>query len=183
MNYRRLGKTDLMVSEIGLGGEWLERHSREEVIEVVHSCQEKGINIVDCWMSNPEVRSNIGEGIKGSREKWIIQGQIGSTWQNGQYEKTRDLEPVKAAFQDLLDRFQTDYMDIGMIHFIDEQKDWDHAFVPVKKSRHKKYFSLVSFFKSGHEPHFQLLCFFKSRHIRYFSGVFVFRSRHVFRSA
>ena len=128
MNYRRLGKTGLMVSEIGLGGEWLERHSREEVIEVVHSCQEKGINIVDCWMSNPEVRSNIGEGIKGSREKWIIQGQIGSTWQNGQYEKTRDLEPVKAAFQDLLDRFQTDYMDIGMIHFIDEQKDWDHAF-------------------------------------------------------
>lgn len=27
-------------------------------------------------------------------------------------------------------------------------------FVPVKKSRHKKYFSEVIFFKSGHEPHF-----------------------------
>ena len=26
--------------------------------------------------------------------------------------------------------------------------------VPVKKSRHKKYFSEVIFFKSGHEPHF-----------------------------
>ena len=31
MNYRMLGRTGLMVSEIGLGGEWLERHNAEEV--------------------------------------------------------------------------------------------------------------------------------------------------------
>ena len=32
MNYRRLGKTGLMVSEIGFGGEWMERHNAEECV-------------------------------------------------------------------------------------------------------------------------------------------------------
>lgn len=120
MKYRELGKTGLMVSEIGLGAEWLERHNKEEVKAVIDCCEAHGINILDCWMSEPNVRSNIGAAIRGKREKWIIEGHIGSTWQNGQYVKTRELGAVKTAFQDLLDRLETDYIDLGMIHFVDE---------------------------------------------------------------
>ena len=108
MRYRQLGKTGLMVSEIGLGGEWLERHGKEEVAQVIHRCAELGINILDCWMSEPNVRSNIGAALEGQREKWIIQGHIGSTWQNGQYVRTRDLAQAEAAFEDLLERMRTD---------------------------------------------------------------------------
>ncbi len=46
MIYRELGKTGLMVSEIGLGGEWLERHNTEEVKAVIDVCEEEGINIL-----------------------------------------------------------------------------------------------------------------------------------------
>ena len=50
MRYRALGNTGLMVSEIGLGAEWLERHNAEEVKAVIDCCEEQGINILDCWM-------------------------------------------------------------------------------------------------------------------------------------
>ena len=127
MNYRKLGKTGLMVSEIGLGGEWLERHDYAGCKAVIDRAAELGINILDCWMSEPNVRTNIGKSIAGNREKWYIQGHIGSTWQNGQYVRTRDVEKCREAFEDLLLRLKTDYIDLGMIHFIDSIKDWDDA--------------------------------------------------------
>ena len=117
MKYRKLGTTGLEVSEIGLGAEWLERHNEKEVKEIIDCCESYGINILDCWMSEPNVRTNIGKAIRGKRERWIIQGHIGSTWQNGQYVRTRDLAKVEEAFSDLLTRLGTDYIDLGMIHF------------------------------------------------------------------
>ncbi|HIW22298.1 MAG: aldo/keto reductase [Acutalibacter sp.] len=124
MRYRELGNTGLQVSEIGLGAEWLERHNEEEVKAVIQRCESYGINILDCWMSNPEVRTKIGNAICGHREKWVIQGHFGSTWQEGQYVRTRDLPKVKEAFQDLLTRLQTDYIDLGMIHFVDSEAEF-----------------------------------------------------------
>ena len=124
MRYRELGKTGLRVSEIGLGAEWLERHNEEEVQAVIDRCEGYGINILDCWMSNPQVRSSIGKALKGRREKWIIQGHFGSTWQEGQYVRSRDLAKVEEAFRDLLTRLQTDYIDLGMIHFVDSEAEF-----------------------------------------------------------
>lgn len=95
MQYRRLGKTELMVSEVGFGGEWLERHNYEECKAMIDRAEELGINILDCWMSEPNVRSKIGKALEGRRERWFIQGHIGSTWQNGQYERSRDLEKCR----------------------------------------------------------------------------------------
>ena len=124
MRYRTLGNTGLMVSEIGRGAEWLERHNAEEVRAVIDCCEEQGINILDCWMSEPKVRSNIGAAIAGRRERWIIQGHFGSTWQDGQYVRTRDMDKVVPAFGDLLSRLGTDYIDLGMIHFVDGEEEF-----------------------------------------------------------
>lgn len=127
MRYRVLGRTGLQVSEIGLGGEWLERHNTQEVKEVIDTCEQAGINILDCWMSEPNVRSNIGKALVGRRDKWYIQGHIGSTWQNGQYVRSRQMDQVKEAFEDLLTRMQTDYIDLGMIHFVDEAAEFERV--------------------------------------------------------
>ena len=125
MRYRALGATGLLVSEIGLGAEWLERHNEQECRTIIDACEAQGINILDCWMSEPNVRTNIGKALKGHREKWIIQGHFGSTWQNGQYVRTRDMNQVVPAFEDLRTRLQTDYIDLGMIHYVDTPEDWE----------------------------------------------------------
>lgn len=124
MQMRKLGRTGLMVSEIGIGGEWLERHSTEEVKEVLDCCEQEGINILDIWMPNPKVRSDIGNAIQGKRDRWIIQGHLGSTWQDGQYVRTRDLGKTAVAFEDLLNRLHTDYIDLGMIHYVDREEEF-----------------------------------------------------------
>ena len=124
MRYRELGKTGLQVSEIGFGGEWVDG-TPEEARVIVSAAREAGINIIDCWMPDPTRRSNLGDAIEGERERWIIQGHLGSTWQDGQYVRTRDLAQVKPAFEDLLERFHTNYMDIGMIHYVDKSEEFD----------------------------------------------------------
>ena len=124
MQLRRLGKTDLMVSEIGFGGEWLERHPEDESVNLMRYAAERGINIVDCWMPDPKSRDIIGRAMSGNRAFWKVQGHFGSTWQNGQYVKTRDMKFVKPAFEDILTRMHTDYIDLGMIHFVDSVEEW-----------------------------------------------------------
>ena len=105
MNYRKLGSTGLEVSEIGFGGEWMDG-SPEEVLEVVRAAEEAGINILDCWMNDATRRSNLGDALRelGSRGRWVIQGHLGSVTVDGQYTRTRDLDLVRPAFEDLLER-------------------------------------------------------------------------------
>lgn len=126
MQYRTLGTTGLKVSEIGFGGEWMDG-TLEETLAVTRACEDAGINILDCWMPDPTRRSNLGDALQelGSRERWIIQGHLGSTWQGEQYVRTRDLDQVKPAFEDLLQRFHTDYMDLGMIHYVDKVEEFE----------------------------------------------------------
>ena len=127
MQYRKLGKTGLMVSEVGFGGEWLERHDMEHSVDLIRYAHAQGINIIDCWMPDPKSRDIIGRAIAPRRDEWYVQGHIGATWQNGQYVRTRDMEYVKPAFEDLLRRIGGGYIDLGMIHYVDQDSDWDRC--------------------------------------------------------
>ena len=128
MDYRTLGRTGLSVSSVGLGGEWLEGKSAEEVRAILDSAINSGMNYIDIFMPEPAVRSNIGAALAGRREKMLIQGHICTVYEDEQYKRTRDLEQTKAAFEDLLSRLQTDYVDIGMIHYVDLEEDYAAVF-------------------------------------------------------
>ena len=63
--------------------------------------------------------------MRGRREKFIAQSHICSIWQNGQYKRTRKISEVRAGFEESLKLLQTDYIDVGTIHYCDDLKDWD----------------------------------------------------------
>lgn len=128
MKYRDLGKSGYKVSEIGLGCEHLEGKEYRIVKSTIDAALDAGINILDCFMSEPEVRSNIGRALAGQRSKVFIQGHFRSVWKNGQYGRTLDIGEVKYFFEDLLSRLGTDYIDIGMVHLVDKKEDFDKIF-------------------------------------------------------
>ena len=128
MKYRTLGRTGFQVSEIGLGGEYLEGKPLKQVCNTVDAAMDAGINLLDCFMSNPDIRSDLGTALKGKRDKMYIQGHFRSIWKNGQYGRTMDVKVVQAFFEDLLRRMQTDYIDLGMIHMIDNAQEYEEIF-------------------------------------------------------
>lgn len=125
MEYRELGKTGLSVSAISLGCEGFMGKSAEEVCADFDFAIARGINFLDLYGSEPNLRSNIGRALAGRRENFIIQGHLCSTWEEGQYLRTRDMAKALPAFEDQLARLQTDYLDIGMIHYVDSPEDYD----------------------------------------------------------
>lgn len=124
MNYRKILSCGFDVSEIGLGGEHLDKKDKALVEEVVGAALDGGINILDVFMPQPEVRTLIGNAIRGVRQKIYLQGHIGTILENGQYKRSRDVAKCDEFIKDFLTRFHTETIDIGMIHFVDELKDW-----------------------------------------------------------
>jgi uncharacterized protein len=128
MDYREIGKTGMSAGVVGLGAEHLQNKSYEVVEEVIRSALDGGINVMDCFMPGAEVRRNIGKAIAGRRGELLIQGHIGSTERNGQNDISRDLPTCKRYFEELLRCLGTDYIDLGMLFFIDSQEDFDSVF-------------------------------------------------------
>ena len=125
MNYRNLGDTGLLVSEIGMGCEGFAGKSDEEIAEFVDLMEKEGVNCIDLYTPNPQIRRGLAKALKNRRDKFILQSHVCSIWENGQYLRTRDIEKVKNGFETMLRELDTDYIDIGMIHYVDSVSDWE----------------------------------------------------------
>lgn len=125
MIYRELGKTGLKVSEIGLGCEGFIDKSDAFTNEVFALAFEHGVNCMDLYSPNPDMQRRVGNAIRERRSEFVLQAHLCTQWKNNQYEATRKLSEVKAAFNAQLENLGTDYVDIGMIHYVDSQKTWE----------------------------------------------------------
>jgi predicted aldo/keto reductase-like oxidoreductase len=126
--YRELGATGMKAGIIGLGAEHLDQKPYAQVEEVVRTALDNDINIIDCFMPGAEVRGNIGRALGKDRDRVLIQGHICSVDLNKQYDISRDLAVCEKYFESLLTDLGTDYIDLGMLFFVDSSEDFRDVF-------------------------------------------------------
>ena len=80
MHYRDLGSTGLKVSEIALGCEGMTEDNYTMCAKLFDVAEEYGINYFDLYSPDPQLRSAIGQALKGRRDKFIIQSHLCSVW-------------------------------------------------------------------------------------------------------
>jgi aryl-alcohol dehydrogenase-like predicted oxidoreductase len=124
MKYRRLGKTEISVSAVGLGawqfgGEWGKEFTQAEAEAVIGTARDCGINLIDtaeCYGDHLS-ESMIGKAIRHNRDSWIIATKFGHRFES--FQQRQQLwrpEDVRVQLQDSLRALGTDYIDLYQFH-------------------------------------------------------------------
>lgn len=126
MKYRRLGKTNLNVSVIGVGtwqygGEWGKDFSQSEVTDILDRARELGINFIDTAECYGDHLSEmlIGGAIAGRRDQWIIATKFGHKY-HGYLNRSEPRTPadVQEQLDSSLKALRTDYIDVYQYHSV-----------------------------------------------------------------
>ena len=124
MKYRRLGKTDLKVSVVGIGtwqfgGDWGKDFTQPEVDDILNHAKEVGINLIDtaeCYGPHHMSEKFIGDYLsRQSRQDWVIASKFGHHWED-QWENAWSVDEVRRQLDESLKALQTDYLDLYQFH-------------------------------------------------------------------
>jgi aryl-alcohol dehydrogenase-like predicted oxidoreductase len=150
MNKRKLGHSDLFVSEIGLGCMSIgtELHEARTIIE---TALDQGINYLDTadlygQGLNEEIIGNV---IKGKRHDIVLATKAGNSFEIGKQGWSWDPSKthIKNAVKDSLTRLQTDYIDLYQLHggtMEDNTDETIEAFDELKKEGLIRYYGISS---------------------------------------
>lgn len=124
MQYKPLGNTGILVSEIGLGCEGFNNKDEKETLELFDYAIAQGVNCMDLYSPKPDLHKRLAKVLKGRREDFVLQAHLCTMWAGDQYKATRNLQEVKENFELMLTNLETDYVDVGMIHYVDSLELW-----------------------------------------------------------
>jgi aryl-alcohol dehydrogenase-like predicted oxidoreductase len=132
MQYKRLGRTGLEVSNLCLGtmafGRWIDE---EASVEILNTAMENGINFIDTanyygkGQDEPFPHGTgaseeiIGRALKGRRDEVVLATKVGLRMGEGKNEQGLSRVHIMREVENSLRRLQTDYIDLYQVHLFD----------------------------------------------------------------
>jgi len=146
LDKRRLGRTNLQVSQVGFGGTWISELPLDLAIDVVQFAFKRGITYFDTAPLDGDSEVKIGNALKNVRDDCVLATKTGS----------RTKRESLADVQNSLKRLQTDHLDIIQLHGIDDEKILTKALGAdgsMQTCRDARKEGLVDFIGiTGHKP-------------------------------
>src|SRR5580693_10089982 len=124
MDYRRLGRSGLKVSEICLGTMTFGNGAdQDEASRMVGTALDAGVNFFDSANSyvGGVSETMLGEALKGRRQDAVIASKVFNPMGGRPNDSGMSRLHIKQQVEDSLRRLQTDYIDVYYIHHVDVQ--------------------------------------------------------------
>lgn len=129
MRYRTLGRTGLLVSEIGLGAlemgrDWgiriegnYGRPPAEEAVRAIQSALERGITLIDTAPAYQLSEERVGQAVAGHRQEVVLATKVGEHYAEERgFWYDYSAQAVTNSIEQSLRRLQTEYLDLLQIH-------------------------------------------------------------------
>lgn len=126
MEYRMNRRTGDQISVLGLGTSSIASAGEREGVKTLHLAFEQGINYFDLATAESENFPTFGKAFSHCRDKVFYQIHFGAVYGPGRsYSWTTDLKTVQRSVDWQRKALDTDYIDYGFIHCLDEASDWE----------------------------------------------------------
>jgi aryl-alcohol dehydrogenase-like predicted oxidoreductase len=128
MVQRRLGRTGLTVSVIGLGTTKFGRNTdvkypapfelpgSRDIEEILETALALGVNLIDTAPAYGTSEERLGRALKNSRERWVLCTKCGESYRNGRSTYDFTSAALIASVDESLRRLKTDYIDLLLLH-------------------------------------------------------------------
>jgi len=126
MEYRRLGRSGLKVSVLGLGGNNFGmnlgmagmpvRADEAQTARVIAQALEAGVNFFDTANEYGDSESFIGRALKGKRHQVVVASKFGTPVGDGPNAQGASRKHLMEQVERSLRRLQTDYIDLYQVH-------------------------------------------------------------------
>ncbi len=127
MQYKKLGKSGIDVSVIGhgtwgLGNDFFGDVDENKGIKAIQKSLDIGVNMVDTapgYGLKFESEYAVGKALKGRRDKAVLATKLGVLRFGSAYVHCLDPQVMRMELEASLERLQTDYIDLYIIHWPD----------------------------------------------------------------